>query len=142
MVLPIEGGVGTGDTYDEAVEEASEKKSDHTWDLMLLDGKYYETDVTWDDFDTEKHSDYALSLMQEIPGLIDKRKHLYWAVDLNGMRDIARRDEFIYHTDSDGETFSLAHGHVVHLRASDPRASYYSESGSYNYRALSEMLPT
>ena len=139
MCLPIEGGAGSGETYEEALTNASEGL--HAWNLMRLDGKYSETDPSWDDFSEEDYSEYTLSLIYDVPGLIDKARHIYWNISIPEMRDLQRRDEFIYYTDTDGETYSLAHGCAVHLRSSDPRCAYYSNSGSYNYRALAEMLP-
>ena len=139
MCLPVEGSVGAGSTYDEAMENAS--TGYHAWNLMRLDGKYSETDPSWDDFSEEDYSEYTLSLINSVPGLIEKRKHIYWNVSIPEMRDLRRWDEFVYYTDSDGESYSLAHEFVIHLRSSDPKCPYYSNSGSYNYKALAEMLP-
>ena len=141
MCLPIEGGAHADNTYESAVEEASKPDSDHAWNLMRLDGKWYEADLLWDDIDPDDYSGYVMSLIDGIPGLLEKRKHLFWARTTEEMSDITEFDDYVYYTDSDGEEYSLAHKHAVHLRASDPRAAYYHDSGSYNYRALSEMLP-
>lgn len=142
MCLPIEGGANSGDTYEEAVKYASDEDSDHTWNLMRLDGKWYEADLLWDDLDISEYSDDIQKLICSKPELLEKHRHLYWAVSTKEMADITAFDDFVYYTDSDGTKYSLEYKHSVHLRASDPRAAYYSDSGAYNYRALSEMLPT
>ena len=139
--LPIEGGVGSGDTYDEAYKDASQAEACHTWNLVRLDGTWYETDVTWDDHDYSKHSEYVLSLIDKVEGLREKRAHIFWAKTPAEMRDVSAEDELTYYTEEDGKKYSLAFPHEVHIRASNPDAYYYSESGSYNYRKLSEMLP-
>ena len=139
MCLPIEGSAGSGSTYDEAMENAS--SGYHAWNLMRLDGKFSETDPSWDDFKEDDYSKYTLSLIKKVPGLLEKSKHIYWNISIPEMRDLRLRDEFIYYTDSDGKTYSLAHDCVIHLRSNDPRCPYYSNSGSYNYKALADMLP-
>ncbi len=141
LCLPIEGGVSSAETYAEAIEQASSPEANHTWNLARLDSKWYEIDVTWDDEDINDYSDYVQSLINAKEGLMDKRTHLYFARTTDFMRRTEVYDEFVYYTDEDGRDYSLVWECSVHIRASDPRSSYYSESGSYNYRALSEMLP-
>lgn len=141
MCLPIEGGVGAGESYEEAYESATAESSCHTWNLARLDGVWSETDVTWDDTDLTESNDFVKSLLADRPELVLEKQHQNFCRTTDDMEYMNEFDKYQYYTDSEGIDYSLSNRYTVHLRASDPDAYYYKDSGSYNYAYLSSLLP-
>ena len=56
----------SGESPNPAIPGATAEK--HAWNLVLLDGKYYYTDVTWDDQGTELYHHYLNISYDEIKG--------------------------------------------------------------------------
>lgn len=141
MCLPLEGGVASGEEYEETVEAASKIEACHTWDLARLDGIWYEIDPTWDDYSLEEQTDFVQSLLADKQDLIYSKKHFYWCRTTREMEDLDNFADYVYYTDGDGGEYSLVWAHNIHVRASDPGSYYYYDSGEYNYRKLIGMLP-
>lgn len=137
LCMPIEGSVGTGETLDEAEEAAA--PTYHTWNLLRLDGKWYEVDATWDDYNTEDNSEYVKSLINAKAGLVEKTKHYYWARSTAQMENLHDWDSYVYFTDSEGTEYATVHKYATHIRSSDTRAAYNHDYPSY--ARMSSLLP-
>ena len=118
----------------------------HSWNLVLLDGEWYETDVTWDDREyTADPNDPAYDLFMEAmqdPVYWGRIRHHLYGLTTEEMARFTPDDSYTYYTDYGYASFL---GSSVHIRDTEAGAgredmlSYLApvaEGTAYSYDAM------
>ncbi len=89
----------------------------HSWNLVRLDGEWYEVDPTWDDqeidFDTSDPANQLLTEAVNDPVYWGRIRHHLFLLTTGEMRSFVPDDLYVYYTDHGYATFL---GTSVHLR--------------------------
>ena len=104
----------------------------HAWTIIKLDGKWYETDVTWDDYgsvdehvdSSQDYYDYAKAAFSDsyYRELIE---HYLYAVSTDTMNSFHLTDDYIYYFEDGWKVWLV--GDSVHIRSSEIQGYYSKE---------------
>ena len=79
----------------------------HAWNLVLIDGCYYETDVTWDDYDLEKKlpDAAAVSIALSDEETLNNVRHTYYMLSTKEMEETIKKENTTFYLE-DGTPFN------------------------------------
>ncbi len=75
------------------------KKSNHAWNVVKLDGKWYEADVTWDDFEPWEEDENNAELMEMLQGdesTYFNTRHYYYCRTTSEMENLTSTNETLF----------------------------------------------
>ena len=136
----VSGYNGFGDVYEDAVENAKQESSRHAWVIANLDGKWYEIDPTFDDFELESVEQEIREYMIADGNYIYNREHMFWARTTHDMRYYTLEEGVTFGMDGERKKYPKDKYYYVYFRDNDDGVKQLYDNAFQNDRKA-DMLP-